>query len=344
MKTLEEDPLVYIVIVTWNDRRVIEPMLESIFTQVDRARTEIICVDNGSTDETIEYLKLRGDLTVIENGLNAGYPVAMNRGARAARGDYIMLCNPDLVFREGAINAMLRELRNDKELGGVNPLIEVPGDPPHPYPVHRLDPGLYYGLTFYSGLMTRFAQSRWLNWHLVLNPKSNTRDIPWIHGCCGLFRKGALATVGGGFDERFFIYFEDADLGRSLRRNGWRLRMANDAHVLHMENQTCRRIAVPSRVFFMESWHKYLRKYHRRPYRALAFLCVGAALLFQLVLQLCKYPFGRAFYLPVIFAYLKTHCMAPFRNLEAEREAELASLKTRWKPLPQCLQPANPSR
>jgi GT2 family glycosyltransferase len=268
----------------------------------------------------------------------------MNRGARAARGRFVMLCNPDLIFRPGSIAAMLEEIGRSPDTGGVSPVIEIPTEPPSQYPLLRGDPGLYYAAVFFSGLMTRFRANRCINRHLEFENDRATRDLAWIHGCCGLYRAEALAQVGGGFDERFFIYFEDADLGRSLRRKGWRLRMARGARVLHREDQTCKRLSARSRTLFMESWHKYLRKHHALPYRAVAYGIVAAALLLPLSSQLLKLPCGRAHNLPAILAYARAHLTAPFRDLERERAADLAATLSRLKPSPAEPQACLPSR
>ena len=326
-----------IVAVVWNNLDVIVGMVESIFEQVDRETTEVIVVDNGSTDGTIEYLRKRGDVIVIENGVNAGYPTAMNRGARRARGEFVMLANPDLIFRPGSLAAMVDELKRDPALGGVSPVIEVPPEPASVYPLLNCDPGIRYGLLHFSGLMQKFRGNRFINRHIDDSPEETEGEIPWIHGCCGLFRRSALAPLGGGFDERFFIYFEDADLGRSLRKEGWKLKMARAARVLHLEDQTCERIAVRSRRFFMESWHKYLRKHHSLPYRACAWWAVTAALSLQLAVQCVKVPMRRAAYFPVIVEYAKHHLRAPFVNLDRERAKELEGIRAQFLPLPEHL-------
>ena len=273
-------------------------------------------------------------MTVIENGVNAGYPVAMNRGARIARGEFVMLCNPDLVFRPGSLAEMVRELREDRTLGAVSPVIEVPTEPVSSYPLLAGDPGLWYGFAHFSGIMQKLRNRRWINWHLDYTPELNEGEIPWVHGCCGLFRRKALEPLGGGFDERYFIYFEDADLGRCLRDDYWRMKMARGARVLHLEDQSCRRIAVASRRYFIESWHKYHRKHSSLPYRIVAWWTVAAALGLQLAVQLLKLPFGRAAYFPVIREYWRHHIRAPWSDLEGERERERAEIETRMRPYP----------
>jgi N-acetylglucosaminyl-diphospho-decaprenol L-rhamnosyltransferase len=311
-----------IVAVVWNNLDVVRGMVESVFAQVDREKTEVIFVDNGSTDGTIEYLRGCGDVTVIENGVNAGYPTAMNRGAQIARGTYVLLVNPDLVFRPGSLAAMVRALERDPGLGGVSPVIEVPPEPATVYPLLAGDPGLWYGFAHFSGLMQRFRGNRRVNFHMDYAPEKNDGVIPWIHGCCGMYRRAALAPQGGGFDERFFIYFEDADLGRSLRKAGWRLAIARDARVLHLEDQTCK------------SWHKYHRKHSSLAYRIVAWWTIAAALGLQLAVQLAKLPLGRATYCGVIREYWRHHLRAPFADFEGERARELEETKAKFRPWP----------
>jgi len=332
-----------IVAVVWNDLEVVRGMLESVFAEVDRSRTEVVLVDNGSTDGTIDYLRGRGDVTVIENGVNAGYPTAMNRGARIARGTYVMLANPDLVFRPGALAAMVRALERDRSLGGVSPVIEVLPEPATVYPLLAGDPGLWYGFAHFSGLMQRFRGNRRVNFHLDFSPERTEGEIPWIHGCCGMYRRTALEPLGGGFDERFFIYFEDADLGRSLRRAGWRLAIARDARVLHLEDRTCKRVAVRSRKWFIESWHKYHRKHSGLAYRVVAWWVIAAALGLQLAVQLVKLPLRRATYFGVIREYARHHLRAPFADLEGERERELAETRAKFRPYAREAGSATPS-
>lgn len=331
--------LVSITTVVWNNRAGIAAFLDSILGTSHQCEVEVVVVDNGSDDGSLEYLRTRDDIVLIENGVNVGYGVAMNRGVAYSSGEYVILSTDDLQYAPGAVDAMLAALQSDAELGGVAPVVEVPGEPARLYPLLTTDTGLYYGWNFFSGCMMRFSEESWFNRHQISHSDRYTDDLPWLHGCCGMFRREALDQVGGGFDERFFMYFEDADLGRSLRQLGWRLRLANDARVLHHEQQVERQRRSPTRVFFMESWHKYHQKHSSWAFRCVAFCVVLVALLLQVSVQCLRLACAREHSLGVMTSYLTTHVSVLFRNLQQERERELLDHKTRWNPLPPDRQP-----
>ncbi|MEM7167079.1 MAG: glycosyltransferase family 2 protein [Planctomycetota bacterium] len=334
-----------VVTVVWNNRAGIAAFLDSVTAPNPHHDVEIVVVDNGSDDGSVEYLRTRDDITLIENGVNVGYPVAMNRGVEFSSGDYVVMSTDDLQYAPGALDAMVAQLELDPGLGGVAPVVEVPGDPARLYPLMTTDTGLYYGWNFFSGFMLRFPDSARINHNQVRDSADYASDLPWLHGCSGMFRREALQQVGGGFDERFFMYFEDADLGRSLRKLGWRLRLANEARVLHHEQQVERQRRSPTRVFFMESWHKYHRKHSSWPFRCAAFVVVLAALALQVTVQCLRAVCGRPHSLGVMMSYLTTHVSVVLRNLEREREREILDHKTRWNPLPAATaDPATPPR
>lgn len=335
---------VSIIAVLYNNRAGIEGFVRSARSQIDPTRGEIILVDNGSVDGSVEFARTLSGVRVLENGLNAGYGVAMNRGIRQARGRTVLLASDDIQFRPGAIDRLLAALAADPGLGAVGPAIEVPQDgpsalegPPHLYPVQTTDPGIYYGWNFFSGCQARFAGRRlghWCNRDQVDPRECGSSPLPWLHGCCTLYRRAALAQVGGGFDERFFMYFEDSDLGRCLRAAGWRLRLEPSALVFHQEHQPARQKASPTRVYFMQSYHAYLRKHRGRGSRAVAFGVVLGALIAQLAVQGVKACLGRPHGLGLYATYLRTHLEAPWRDLVAERAALVRDQKRHWQRTP----------
>jgi len=324
-----------IVSVAYNNRQQLAPFLDSILSQRIRDRAEIIIVDNGSTDGSVEFLRERGEVSLVENSLNAGYAVAMNRGIQVSRGSFLVLCNTDVIFRPGSLEALALELETEPLLGGVSPVIETPGNPPLLYPLLKTNPGLYYGWNFFSGMMFKFPHSRLINWNLNFQSNRTTRDIPWMHGACGMFRREALRSVGSGYDERFFLYFEDADLGRALRKRGWRLRICPEARILHLEGQSSKQKKTAACVHFMESWHLYHRKHSKTPWRCCIFLAVLAGLLLQLAACGLKRLLGARTNPRVVLAYLATHFRAPFQDLEARRRQAVERIKQTWKPLPE---------
>ena len=328
-RTQDSNSTVSIVTVTWNNRACLEEFLESIFNQRASADTEVILVDNGSTDGTVEYLRARSDVTLIESGGNLGYGGGANLGIAVAQHEFVVLCGTDVEFWPGSINAMAKTLDADSGLGGVSPLIYGPTDPPSIYPLFKGDPGLYYGWNYFSSFQTIFENSKLINWIHDYSPEQST-DLPWIHGCCGMFRRETLASVDGGFDGDFFLYFEDADLGRRIRNAGWGMRMVPDARILHLEAQSSSQISAVTRVAFMESWHRYHRKHSSALFRFEAYFVVLFALAVQYAIQSVKLLLGRKPNYKANNIYLRTH-LAALGNRHKARSSKPGSSA---KPVP----------
>lgn len=318
---------VAVVTVTWNNVGEIEAFLDSA-RKSDPA--EIWVIDNGSTDGTVELLRACPDIHLIETGVNVGFGTAMNLGIARSTAEFVALCNPDLVLAPDALSLLADKLRRAPQLGAVSPIVTTPHSG-KPYPLLRTDTNLTYGWNHFSGILSRFPESRWVRRQVEIDPIETATAYPWLHGCCGMYRRAALAHVGGGFDERFFLYFEDADLGRCLRQAGWGLEVVPEARVEHGEGKSAAQAPQATRIHFMESWHLYQRKHCSWTYRQLAFFVVLCALLLQVLFQGVKAVCQRSHLLGSMICYLFTHVSAPFRNLEREREMALFDARTRWQ-------------
>jgi N-acetylglucosaminyl-diphospho-decaprenol L-rhamnosyltransferase len=219
------------VVVNYNAESYLQACLSSIAAAgVDG----IVVVDNGSTDGSRSVAEAYG-ASWAETGANVGYGRAVNRGAgldgdTAAR--YLLVCNPDLVVHDGAIQAMARALDADPLVGAVGPrMVNADGSL---YPSARSFPRLLdavgHGLLGQVAPRNRFSRRyRLLDWD-----HRNAADVDWVSGACFLVRREAWDDVGG-FDPSYFMYMEDVDLCWRLGRAGWRVRYEPAAEVLHVQ-------------------------------------------------------------------------------------------------------------
>jgi GT2 family glycosyltransferase len=212
------------VIPTWNGRELLGPCLSSVFAHRP-PRTEVIVVDNGSTDNTSAWMRQRHpDVGLVELGANRGYAAACNAGMRASHGACLIFLNNDVVVQPGWAQALVDALRNDPEVviaGGLT----LYSDPP--------------SLVNSAGI--RIARSLagtdvGLNGPL-LDVSRDAADAAAVSGVNMAVEREWLETAGG-FEESFFMYYEDVELCLRAWVLGRRVRYVPDSIVLHASGAT----------------------------------------------------------------------------------------------------------
>jgi GT2 family glycosyltransferase len=201
---------VSVVIPNWNGIRWLPGCLASIATQHPPV-AEIIVVDNGSTDGSIEHVRREyPDVTLIELGTNTGFALAANRGIRAAAGELVALINTDVVLEQDWTARMTAALAAHSDSASVACKMLDLGDRRFVY-----DAGDVLRRDGACDQRGRFEAD------------DGRYDQPGeVFGACAgaaLYRRAAVLEVGG-FDERYFAYLEDVDLALRLRLAGWRCR------------------------------------------------------------------------------------------------------------------------
>lgn len=207
--------LTSVIILTYNQLSYTQLCLETLKHHTPEPH-EIVVVDNGSTDGTVEYLKSRPGLRVILNPENFGFAKGVNQGLQAARGEFLLLLNNDTILTPG----WLRNLQ-----GCLNSLPRV---------------GLVGPRTNYAGSRQVMAASYQTPEELLRFTSTFNREDPrrWFEvdklvGFCLLLNREVLADIGG-FDERFGLgNYEDDDYCRRAQAAGYRLLVAGDTFVHH---------------------------------------------------------------------------------------------------------------
>jgi GT2 family glycosyltransferase len=223
----ESVPRLSVVIPNWNGRRWLPDCLESIRRQ-DRLPQQIIVVDNGSSDGSLEYLRSEHpSVQVLSLPRNTGFAHAANRGVRAAHGEFIALLNTDVILAPDWVDRMARALAREPCVASAACKMLSLEDPARVYDagdVLRRD-----GACEQRG---RFGpdDGRW-------------EQSGEVFGACAgaaLYRREAVLSVGG-FDERYFAYLEDVDLALRLRLAGWSCRY-EPAVAFHAGEASSRRL------------------------------------------------------------------------------------------------------
>jgi len=212
-----------VVIVTWNRRSFLHACLTSLSLQAG-AEFETIVVDNGSQDGSAEMAEAEFGARVIRNLENRGFCAANNQGIAAARGEFVALLNNDAEAEPGWLAALYRACSRSPEIGMVASKVLVWEDP------RRIDK---VGHLIYPDGQNRGRGSGTLD----TGQFDREEEVLWPDGCAAMYRKEMLGRIGG-FDEDFFAYGDDAELGLRARIAGWKCLYTPEAVVRHHRGST----------------------------------------------------------------------------------------------------------
>jgi GT2 family glycosyltransferase len=240
--------------------------LESIRRHT-REEYELIIVDNGSTDETLEYLREQPDVILIENGMNKGFSKGCNQGVKHSSGDYIMFLNNDTVVTENWMTHLLRAMHLDERIGMVGP-------------VTNYSSGHQRILVTYTNLdgLDEFAKQQMETYAGVY------ADVRRLVGFCMLTKRSILDEVGV-FDEIYGLgNYEDDDLCLRYLYHGYGLRVVNDSFIHHVGHATTKDLPNESLAKLLQenariATEKWGKNIHERIYNPE--VTVGVCLILQ---------------------------------------------------------------
>jgi GT2 family glycosyltransferase len=215
---------VSVIVVNWNRRDLLRACLNSLHSQTETAR-EIIVVDNGSADGSPEMVEREyPHVCLIRNTANHGFCAANNQGIQASKSEFIALLNNDAEAEAGWLQALMHAIEVRPDFGMAASKVLVWEDP------GRIDKA---GHLIYPDGQNRGRGSGERD-HGQYDRQEETL---WPDGCAALYRKGMLDAIGG-FDEDFFAYADDAELGLRARIAGWRCVYTPAAVVRHHRGST----------------------------------------------------------------------------------------------------------
>ncbi len=254
-------PTLSVVIVSWNVRALLRRALTSTCQSWGaRAGLELIVVDNGSTDGSVAMLQQEfPDVELITNTTNRGFSGANNQGLARARGDYLLLLNPDTEIVGDALPRMVDYMGSRPRVGMLGPQLRFPeGDVQSSRRRFPTLPILFLESTWLQGLLSRRRLARY---YVQDRPSDQTQPVDWITGAAMLTRRPVLEAVGG-LDERYFMYSEELDWCRRVKANGWEIHYYPEAQVIHYEGKSSEQVVPARHVYFQSSKVQYAQKYH----------------------------------------------------------------------------------
>jgi len=211
------------VVVNWNRKELLRSCLASLARQAS-VPFETIVVDNGSTDGSAEMAECEFGARVIRNTQNRGFCAANNQGIAAARGAFIALLNNDTEAEPGWLEALHSACSRRADVGMAASKVLVWEDP------RRIDKAGH--LIFPDGQNRGRGTGA-----LDTGQYDREEEVLWPDGCAAMYRRDMLTQIGG-FDEDFFAYGDDAELGLRARIAGWKCVYTPAAVVRHHRGST----------------------------------------------------------------------------------------------------------
>ena len=245
-------PTLSAVLVNYNSGGELRRALESIERECIGA-WEGVVVDNASTDGSDGAVAEFASTRLLRNRENVGFGRGVNQGVAASTADRILVMNPDCQLMTGALPPLMAVLDAEPRCAVAAPRILDPDGSPQGNA--RGDPDMLTGLFGRTSALRRSLSGLDVARRNVITA-DEPADVDWVSGACMLVKRDALASVAG-FDERYFMYWEDADLCRRLRDRGYTIRYVPGSSAVHQVGQSSRTARASSIRAFHHSAYLY---------------------------------------------------------------------------------------
>lgn len=244
-----------IIYVNFNTADQVMASVESVRRHTKDINYEIIVADNNSqNDNNLQSLIDDEDIKVVRLDDNYGFGKANNAGVREATGEYIFLLNPDTLCHDNSIKLLLDKVKADSTIGIISPnLINADSKPTHAF--RRAGDGILTELNFaLFGLPYKLVYGR----NFEYNHTDKQMNVAYTCGAAMMMKRETFDKVGG-FDENFFMYYEDQDLCNRIKKTGLRIVNEPQAIIQHLEG-TSISVNAKRENFIMQSRKKYFLK------------------------------------------------------------------------------------
>ncbi|MBI3366639.1 glycosyltransferase, partial [Candidatus Roizmanbacteria bacterium] len=223
---------------------------------------EIIIIDNASKNELPQKIITDNSIRIIKNATNLGYGKALNQGAKVASGEFLLLVNPDTKFLPRSLELLVRKGNSDSRIGIVGPqvlntngkILQSISNPPL----------LPDSLFVFSFLRNIFPFSKYVErYHRDDLDRNKMQEVNTVSGVCMLMRKSLFNKING-FDEQFFMYFEEADICYRVKKLGYKIIYLPSAKIVHLvgrssiDKEWIKKTFEKSRFLFFKKHHGLL--------------------------------------------------------------------------------------
>ncbi|HUV59717.1 MAG TPA: glycosyltransferase [Desulfatiglandales bacterium] len=252
-----------IIIVNYNSTDYLLKCLESIYSCLQNIPSRVFVQDNHSEDDADRIKDKYSQVILTKNSHNTGFSKAVNRALMEGDSPYIGLLNPDSYVLGNFFQPIIKYMDNNPEVGIIGPQIldhdgSVQGSA-------RTFPTPLTGLFGRSSLLTRFFPNNPFTRENILTTQSDGKtpmEVDWVSGACMVVRRKAVDDIGL-MDERFFLYWEDADWCKRMWENGWKVVYFPQGSVIHYVGGSSTQAFLRSSFEFHTSSYKLFEKHNK---------------------------------------------------------------------------------
>ncbi len=219
-----------VVIVTWNTALITKRCLDSVKRYLPHC--QVIIVDNGSTDNTQKLLSADKSIKYVFSEKNLGFAKGNNLGVQSAQGEYLLFLNSDMELIDNSLESMFEYIQKHREIGVIGPKFLNPDLTPQ----SSVFPPQSLCNAFKEFWLGQVAYSKYLPQKLV------PHHVWALSGGCMLIKKDYFLSLGG-WNEKYFMYYEDLDLCRQVRKTGSKIVYYPSALVVHRHGASGKNLA-----------------------------------------------------------------------------------------------------
>lgn len=259
---MDKEVTLSVIIVTYNSQDEISPCLNSIFTGEKKLSLEVIVVDNHSQDETVAKVKkFFSQVKIIPLSQNVGYSRAINLGVARSYGKHLLILNPDTKILNEALTKMVNYLKDNPQVGVLGPrLYDNDKKELQPSGVGTLDfPAAFFALSFLDKIWPQnpFSKRYWYRgW-----PRDSLREVGSVSGAAMMIPKVVFEKLNG-FDQNFFLYFEEEDFCRRVKEAGFQIVFYPQAEIIHYREKSIAKVNKKQiNKIFRQSRYYFFRKH-----------------------------------------------------------------------------------
>jgi GT2 family glycosyltransferase len=248
-----------IIIINYKTKELTTACINSILKNFIDGEYEVMVVDNGSQDGSVGFLEkeFRNKIIIISNEQNLGFGSANNIGSKKAKGEFLFFLNSDTLITSDFLGVVFDAFQKNKSLGAVAPKLIMENGEEQTYAYGKF-PSLF------SLFVKRHRDEK----------NANKNDVDWLSGAALIIKKKLFEKVGG-FDENFFMYFEDMDLCRRVKDLGFKNMTIPAISLVHLAGRSSENFSRKKMYYKSQSY--YFKKH--------------CGLLAMLFLNLIRWPY-----------------------------------------------------